>query len=218
MAENSVKIVSIDTIRKRSKKQTQKPPTESPIFGKGLTDQVMRELKERFSLTMTEEDYRNKAIFLLMSKTGLRAKETVSLRFSGIFKAPSGENLIQYVRKGGKKGYSVLSEEIITAVKAYHNAANIISDHFFLSRPKRHQKTRTPLTTRSLQRIVNSWNVVTCTGKTAHPHSIRHTVGQKLLEKAGSIAAQKVLGHSTPITTSKFYTKPYFDGSSYLEW
>ncbi|MBE8355692.1 site-specific recombinase, partial [Leptospira interrogans serovar Pomona] len=34
----------------------------------------------------------------------------------------------------------------------------------------------------------------------------------------GSIAAQKVLGHSTPVTTSKFYTKPYFDGSKFLTW
>lgn len=219
MSENTAKIIELNSILKKKKGKSQRPPVgESPIFGKGMTDEVMRELKERFTFPMTEEDYRNKAIFLLMSKTGLRAKETVSLRFSGIFKASSGENLIQYVRKGGKKGYSVLSEEIITAVKAYHSIANIISDHFFLSRPKRHQKTRTPLTTRSLQRIVNSWNVKTCIGRTAHPHAIRHTVGQKLLEKAGSIAAQKVLGHSTPITTSKFYTKPYFDGSSYLEW
>ncbi|EMO58392.1 site-specific recombinase, phage integrase family [Leptospira santarosai str. CBC1416] len=178
----------------------------------------MRELKERFSNAVTEEDCRNKAIFTLMSKTGLGAKEVTSLRFSDILKGPSGEILIRFRKKGGKNGYSVLSEEILTAIRDYHSVIAVVSDLFFLSRPKRHQKQRTPLTTRSLQRIINSWNVQTCHGKKSHPHAIRHTVGQKLLEKVGSIAAQKVLGHSTPLTTSKFYTKPYFDGSAYLDW
>ncbi|EMM77309.1 site-specific recombinase, phage integrase family [Leptospira santarosai str. 2000030832] len=178
----------------------------------------MKELFDRFSTPVMEEDYRNKALLILISRTGLRAKEVVSLRFSNLLNGPSGEILIQYVKKGGKKGYSVLSEEILSIIRAYHKAYNIESDYFFLSRPKRHQKQRTQLTTRSLQRIINSWNVTTCQGKKAHPHAIRHTVGQKLLEMAGSIAAQKVLGHSNPITTSKFYTKPYFDGSSYLKW
>ncbi|OMI16993.1 tyrosine-type recombinase/integrase [Leptospira weilii] len=218
MKQNTAKVIEIEAIRIQSKRKSSKASSEHTAFYKGFTDEVMRELFDRFSKPITEEDYRNRALFILISKTGLRAKEVISLRFTNLLKGPSGEILIQYVKKGGKKGFSVLSEEILSIIRAYHEVSNIVSDNFFLSRPKRHQKQRTQLTTRSLQRIINSWNVTTCQGRKAHPHAIRHTVGQKLLETVGSIAAQKVLGHSNPNTTSKFYTKPYFDGSSYLKW
>ncbi len=218
VSEKNYKIIEID-FKKRKKRKTVRDSYDSDSgFYKGFTDITMRELKVRFSNPVSEEDYRNRAIFTLIGKTGLRAKEVISLKFSNLLKGPSEEILIKYVKKGGRNGFSVLSEEILRAIREYHQFIDVVSDHFLLSRPKRNQTTRTPLTTRSLQRIINAWNVKTCQGKNSHPHAIRHTVGQKLLETAGSIAAQKVLGHSNPITTSKFYTKPYFDGSSYLNW
>lgn len=217
VAANLKKIVSIESVRKRRGRGSGGPPPP-PMFGKGLTDESMRELTRRFSKPKTEEDYRNRAIFTILSKTGLRAKELVSLRFSNLVKAPTGETLITFTRKGGKLGFSVLPEASLKAVREYHKKFNIKSDLFFLSRPKRNQSTRTSLTTRSLQRIIGDWNVTTCQGRKVHPHALRHTVGQKMLDKAGSIAAQKVLGHSSPITTAKFYTKPFLDGSEYLEW
>ncbi|EQA43996.1 site-specific recombinase, phage integrase family [Leptospira broomii serovar Hurstbridge str. 5399] len=126
--------------------------------------------------------------------------------------------MIEYTAKGGKTKYAVLTNEILKAIKKYHKIIEIKSDYFFLSRPKRNQTSRTLLTTRSLQRIVNSWNEKTCQGKLVHPHAIRHSVGQRLLEKAGSIAAQKALDPSSPITTAKFYAQPYFDGPAHLTW
>ncbi|PJZ47552.1 tyrosine-type recombinase/integrase [Leptospira saintgironsiae] len=217
VAVNFKKIVSIESARKRKKGGSGGPPSP-PMFGKGLTNESMRELTRRFSKPKTEEDYRNRAIFSILSKTGLRAKELVSLRFSNLVKAPTGETLITFTRKGGKLGFSVLPEESLQAVREYHGILNIKSDIFFLSRPKRNQSTRTPLTTRSLQRIIGAWDVTTCQGRKVHPHALRHTVGQRMLDKAGSIAAQKVLGHSSPVTTAKFYTKPFLDGSEYLDW
>ncbi|WP_413790051.1 tyrosine-type recombinase/integrase [Leptospira santarosai] len=64
------------------------------------------ELVRQFSDPKTERDYRNRALLLLMSKTGLRAKEIVSLKFSQLFQAPSGEMLISYI-----KGTSIKSEK-----------------------------------------------------------------------------------------------------------
>ncbi|MEI7014075.1 tyrosine-type recombinase/integrase [Leptospira licerasiae] len=217
VAANFKKIVSIESVRKRRGRGSGGPPPP-PMFGKGLTDESMRELTRRFSKPKTEEDYRNRAIFSILSKTGLRAKELVSLRFSNLTKAPSGETLVTFIRKGGRFGFAVIPEDSLQAVKKYHSTFEIQSDMFFLSRPKRNQTGRTALTTRSLQRIVSSWDVMTCQGKKVHPHALRHTVGQRMLDKAGSIAAQKVLGHSSPVTTAKFYTKPFIDGSEYLEW
>ncbi|MGJ4747302.1 tyrosine-type recombinase/integrase [Leptospira sp. SA-E8] len=218
ISPNFKKIVNIDSARKKKKGGYGGPPASPPMFGKGLTDQTMKSLYNRFSKPKTEEDHRNRALFSILSKTGLRAKEVVSLRFSNLVKAPTGETLITFTRKGGKLGFAVLPEESLKTIREYHSAFEIQSDMFFLSRPKRNQTARTALTTRSLQRIVSSWDVTTCQGKKIHPHALRHTVGQKMLDKAGSIAAQKVLGHSSPITTAKFYTKPFVDGSEYLKW
>lgn len=188
------------------------------VFGKGLLDDDIRNLKIRFSKPKSEEDFRNRALLSVMTKTGLRAKELVSLKFSKLIQAPSGENLVTYIRKGRRIAYSVIPDESLNYIKSYHKKFGIDSDYFFLSRPGRNQTRRSNLTTRGLQLIVNSWGVRTCAGKLVHPHALRHTVGAKLLETSGSIAAQKVLGHSTPVTTSKFYTKPYFDGSKFLTW
>ncbi|TGL50819.1 site-specific integrase [Leptospira wolffii] len=193
-------------------------PESGVMLGKGLTDQTMSELTHKFSNPTTEREFRNRALFSLMSKTGLRAKEIVSLKFSKLFQAPSGELLITYIKKGGRRGFSVIAEETLIFLQEYHSRFTEKQDYFFLSLPRRYQSTRSNLSTRGLQLIVNSWGVRTCSGKIVHPHSIRHALGAKLLETAGSIAAQKVLGHSTPVTTSKYYTKPYFDASKFISW
>ncbi|EIE01355.1 MULTISPECIES: tyrosine-type recombinase/integrase [Leptospira] len=203
---------------RRSKGPRDSEPETGIMLGKGLTDQTMVELTRKFSTPVTERDFRNRALFSLMSKTGLRAKEIVSLRFSQLFQSPSSEMLITYIKKGGRRGFSVIAEETLLFLKEYHSWFKEKHDYFILSLSGRNQSARSNLSTRGLQLIVNSWGVTTCSGRLVHPHSLRHTLGAKLLETAGSIAAQKVLGHSTPVTTSKYYTKPYFDASKFLTW
>ncbi|MCR1795583.1 tyrosine-type recombinase/integrase [Leptospira sp. id769339] len=213
---NVVNIIEFRSRRRMGPKNSD--PESGVMLGKGLTDQTMIELIRRFSEPITERDFRNRALLSLMSKTGLRAKEIVSLKFSHLFQAPSGEMLISYTKKGGRTGISVISEETLEFIREYHSFIGESHDFFFLSLPSRNQAARCNLSTRGLQLIVNSWKVRTCSGRLVHPHALRHTTGAKLLETSGSIAAQKVLGHSTPVTTSKYYTKPYFDGSKYLTW
>ncbi|WP_061216249.1 tyrosine-type recombinase/integrase [Leptospira santarosai] len=202
---------------KKRRDQDKRSSVETSIF-KGLTDESVRTLIEKFSSPKTEAEYRNRALLSLMLMTGMRAAEIVSLRFSKLLKAPTNETIISYIKKGGRIAYSVLPDETLNFIREYHAHINIESDYFFLSMPMRNQTNRSNLRTRGLQKIVNSWGEKTCAGKLIHPHSLRYTVGSRLLEAAGSIAAQKVLGHSTPVTTSKYYTKPYFDGSKFLIW
>ncbi|WP_423242914.1 tyrosine-type recombinase/integrase [Leptospira interrogans] len=188
------------------------------MFGKGLTDETMKYLTHKFQNPATERDYRNRAIFLILSQTALRAKEAVNLRFSDLLKAPTNETLARYVKKGGRIAYSVISENCLKAVQEYHSKFDLKSDYFFLSLPRRNQNWRSNLSTRGLQLIVNSWNVKTCSGRISHPHCFRHTAGNKLLSTSGSIAVQKVLGHSSVETGSRYYLNPYYDGSKHLTW
>ncbi|WP_078127686.1 tyrosine-type recombinase/integrase [Leptospira alexanderi] len=212
------KIIDFVTYKNNRNRTLVDTSNEYSMFGKGLTDETMSYLTRKFSNPISERDYRNLAIFLILSQTALRAKEAVNLRFSDLLKAPTNETLARYVKKGGRIAYSVISESCLKAVREYHSKFDLKSDYFFLSLPRRNQNWRSNLSTRGLQIIVNSWNVITCLGKLVHPHSFRHTAGTKLLETSGSIAAQLTLGHSSPITTSRYYTKRYYNASTHLIW
>ncbi|WP_061230798.1 tyrosine-type recombinase/integrase [Leptospira weilii] len=212
------KIIDFVTYKNKRKRTTEDATTDYSMFGKGLSDETMSYLTKKFANPTSERDYRNRAIFLILSQTALRAKEAVNLKFSDLLKAPTNETLAKYVKKGGRIAYSVISESCLKAVQEYHSKFDLKSDYFFLSLPLRNQNWRSNLSTRGLQIIVNSWNVITCLGKLVHPHSFRHTAGNKLLETSGSIAAQLTLGHSSPITTSKYYTKRYYNASEHLTW
>ncbi|TGM09683.1 site-specific integrase [Leptospira yasudae] len=193
-------------------------PESGLMLGKGLTDQTMIDLIKKFSDPISERDYRNRALLNLMYLTALRAKEIVSLRFSDLFLAPSGETLISYTKKGGKMAFAVIAEETLNFIREYHSRFEGNHDHFFLSLPRGNQKERSNITTRGLQLIVNSWNVRTCSKKLIHPHSLRHTAASKLMDLAGSGAVQKLLNHASPNTSLLFYTKPYFNASKFLKW
>ncbi|EKJ85681.1 integrase/recombinase XerC [Leptospira meyeri] len=188
------------------------------MVGKGLTDVSMRELAYKFENPKSEREFRNKVIFLLASTTGLRAKELVSLRYSGLIQSPEGDLLIKYVMKGGKTGFSVLSQNILEEVRKYHAFIGEKTDLFILSMPLKNGKARSQLSTRGLQLIINDWGVNTASGKKIHPHALRHTVAQKTFDIFGSIATQKILGHSSANTTSNYYTRPYFNAGSVLSW
>ncbi len=189
------------------------------MFGRGLLDETMSELELRFQNPKTEREYRDRAIFLVMSRTGLRAAEVCALSFSQQVRLPGNRVAFSYTKKGGRTAYAIPGEQALHAVREYHRLAGIESDAFFLSLPNRAKRNaRNRLGVRGLQKIVGAWNVQTATGRKIHPHALRHSVGAKLLETAGSIAAQKTLGHSSPRTTSAFYTPPFFDGSAHLRW
>lgn len=189
------------------------------MFGKGLTDSDMAELTARFADPSTEAEHRDRALFLVMSSTGLRAAEVLRLKWSDAVKTPEGKEGFWYVRKGGRTLLTIPSPQALEAVRAYHAAAGIEADRFFHSLPNRAKANeRTPLTTRSLQRIVNAWNVTTASRRKVHPHALRHTVLQRVHDREGSIAAQMKGGHSSMVTTSRHYVRPYHDGTQHLDW
>lgn len=193
-------------------------PSIGQMVGKGLTDATMRELALKFTNPQSEREIRDRLIFLLASSTGLRARELVGLRFSNIAYSPEGEILVKYRKKGGKFGFTVISRQVFEDISQYQNHIGEKSDYFLLSLPKKKNGKRSPLSTRGLQWIVNSWDVKTASGKRIHPHALRHTVAQKTFDHFGSIATQKLLGHSSANTTSNYYTRPYFNAGSVLNW
>ncbi len=192
---------------------------EGALFGKGLPDATVRELIEQFSEPLDERTFRDRAILFVALKTALRAQELVQLRWSQIMETPEGEILFRFLGKGSKVRYAAPGIQALAYVRDYHERFLRNSDHLFLSMPDRGKSNqRHPLSTRGLQKIVAAWGKVTCSGRSVHPHALRHTAVQKAMDLGESILAQKLAGHSSPTTTSKFYTRPYVDASSILEW
>ncbi|XDD51629.1 tyrosine-type recombinase/integrase [Leptospira sp. WS92.C1] len=212
------KVVELNKYRNKYSRDSKYPvQAEGSYFGKGLADETMKELSKRFSNPSSEMEHRNRCLFLVLSTTGMRAKEVVSLRFSNILKAPSGETLVSYIRKGGRLSYSVISDKVLDSLKAYHNLFDSNSDYFFLSCPGRNRAPRRPLSTRGLQKIVNSWNVKTCAGKLIHVHSLRHSLAQKLMDTGGGLVCSTALKHASMATT-RFYIRPFVSIEHYLDW
>ncbi|MCR1795588.1 site-specific integrase [Leptospira sp. id769339] len=156
---------------------------EPILFSNGnwIPEETLQKLREDFSSPTTEEEYRNRALLIVLTELGLLAKEIVSLRLSDISKDPSKQFSIEFIGKCGKRKSAPISEHCLKAVLEYHEKFEIDSDYFFVSRPGKSFKGRTNISTRALQYIVNSWNVRTISGKLIHPQSLRNTLGQRLL-------------------------------------
>ena len=158
-----------------------------------------------------------------MLKTGLRAQAIVDAKFSDIIKSPQGEIILRYGKKGGEDALIGIGDKqnskLLDYIKEYHQFAGVQSDYFFLSLPT-NARAHTPITTRGLQNIINTWGVKTLRGKEVHPHAMRHTNLQKISDTHGLGTAQKAAGHSNIKTTSKYYTKNYVNSANILdkEW
>lgn len=202
-------------------------------FGRGISASDMRRLEEYFDHPVTEKDFRDRAIYLISSRTGLRTSEIAHLKWSDEIRTPEGGSAFVYRKKGGKQGFTAPGEQALQAVRDYHTKMGIASDWFFLSLPNRAlEGRRTRITDRSLSRIVHGWGEAlqietmrprlnTHTGeptRALHLHGLRHTVLQKVFETMGSVGVQKVGGHSSPSTAAKFYLRPFVDASAVLQW
>ncbi|MBL8020740.1 MAG: tyrosine-type recombinase/integrase [Leptospirales bacterium] len=189
------------------------------MLGRGITHDVVQSLNNKFQSPETEREFRDRAIFVFLTRTALRAHELVSLKWSAMIQTPEGDEVFQYRKKGGRDAFTAPGKKAIRAVREYHDAFGIQSDFLFVSLPGRNLRERHGLSTRSLQKIVNTWNVKTSAGKMIHPHALRHTAAQRAFDKAGSLAAQKLCGHSSPAITSAFYTRPYLSNvEELLDW
>lgn len=148
---------------------------------------------------------RDSAILEMLFSTGLRVSELTGLKIDGV-------NLKQdefTVRgKGGKTRVVFLSERAKVRLKAYLDKRVDTSPYLFVShdRAKRRREASTPLSPRSVQRLVERSALAAGVTKRITPHTLRHTFATDLLRNGADIrAVQSMLGHAS-ITTTQVYT------------
>ena len=146
---------------------------------------------------------RDKAILELFFSTGLRVSELCSLNTDTDF------SLEQFsIRgKGGKVRVVFLSEAAKTALNKYLKARQDMNDALFVQIGKEIKtKEPSPLTRRSIERIVKHYAVKAGIGKKVTPHVIRHSFATDLLSNGADLrSVQMLLGHAS-ITTTQIYT------------
>lgn len=157
---------------------------------------------------------RDKALLELLFCTGLRVSELAKLKKEDI-------NLLRdeftVTGKGRKNRVVFLSEQAIYWLKRYLTARGDMNPFMFVSHDKNKkarlvsvkgklQEEEAPLTSRSIQRIVQKYTKIAGITKPVTPHTLRHTFATDLLQNGADIrSVQSMLGHSS-ITTTQVYT------------
>ncbi len=163
--------------------------------------------------------YRDKAILETLFSTGLRVSE-----LAGLLKEQVNlkEDEFSVRGKGKKLRVVFLSDQAKYWLKKYLEARGDVNPYLFVSHDKAHKKTKViktknnraeenksdaePLTTRSIQRIVQKYTKAAGITKPVTPHTLRHSFATDLLQNGADIrSVQTMLGHSS-ITTTQIYT------------
>jgi len=157
---------------------------------------------------------RDKAILETLFSTGLRVSELCSLPRE--INLESDEYSIR--GKGEKVRVVFLSEEAKRSIKNYLNKRNDLDDALFvqvseIKEKKTESKNKnkkldeaTPLTPRSVQRIIKHYAIKAGISKKVTPHVVRHMFATDLLSNGADLrSVQMLLGHAN-ISTTQIYT------------
>jgi site-specific recombinase XerD len=150
------------------------------------------------------KDVRDKAILELLFSTGLRVSELCSLGSDIDLSTPE----LSIRGKGGKIRVVFISPEARDAVKKYLKERKDMSDALFVQIDTGSKKGKdvSPLTRRSVERIVKAHAIKAGISKKVTPHVMRHMFATDLLGNGADLrSVQALLGHSSIVTT-QIYT------------
>lgn len=171
-------------------------PKLSSRLPKVLTLDEVNEILN-FDMTITE-----KAVFELLYAAGLRVSELANLELNNV---DLKSRYVRCIGKGSKERIVPIGKKAQAAVSEYLKEReyiliknNIKSKYLFL---KENGKN---LTRQDIYKFIR--NVTEKIGKSASPHTIRHTFATHLIENGADLrVVQELLGHSD-VSTTQLYT------------
>lgn len=151
--------------------------------------------------------FRDKAILELLFSTGLRVSELAKLKIENI-NLKRDEFSVR--GKGGKVRVVFISDQAKYWVQQYLDSRTDTSPFLFIAHDRaqtaRDEKTVAPITSRSIERMVEKYGKAAGIMKKITPHTLRHSYATDLLRNGADIrSVQSMLGHSS-ITTTQIYT------------
>ncbi len=148
----------------------------------------------------TRKPYRDKAIFELLYATGIRCSELVMIKFSDL---DLEHKIIRIIGKGKKERIALFGQKAKDILLAYlsHERIPMKDPHERLFINYRNE----PLTTRSIQRIIEMFRKFLKIKRIITPHKIRHSFATHLLHQGTDLRiVQELLGHKTLASTEKY--------------
>jgi site-specific recombinase XerD len=147
-------------------------------------------------------DRRDRAMFLLMLRCGLRVGEIRDLSVGDLYLKPSPASLPRLWVRGKRDAYRVvyLSHQALGTLNAWlQNRPSVVSQAVFLNRSKRRfSVTGIQLRLAHYCREAGVW--ITC-------HQLRHTFGRHMTDAGMPLTSiQKLLGHKR-LRTTQIYTR-----------
>jgi len=147
-------------------------------------------------------ELRDLAILHTLFSTGLRVSELVKLQKDDI---SHKRQEISIIGKGGKSRIVFLSSSAEDNIKKYLSKRKDTDPHLFVNHYRKHHQT-SPLTPRSIQRIIKKMAKKTGIAKSITPHTLRHSFATDLLINGADLrSVQSLLGHSS-VTSTQIYT------------
>jgi integrase/recombinase XerC len=145
---------------------------------------------------------RDRAALELLYATGMRVSEMVKLSLHDI---DLTEGEARVFGKGRKERIVLLGSHSIEAIKRYISQARSKLNKKGLKQLLI-SREGTPLTERSVQRLVSFYVKKTGIGRKVTPHTLRHTFATHLLGGGADLrTVQELLGHSS-LSTTQMYT------------
>jgi site-specific recombinase XerD len=157
-------------------------------------------------------DLRDKAILEILFSSGLRVSELCKLHRDDINmkKKVVGPTEFSVRGKGKKVRLVFLSERASHWLREYLDRRVDVSPWMFVRMDKAAasagKRDEEPMTTRSVERLMEKYKAIAGIAKHVTPHTLRHTFATDLLSNDADIrSVQTMLGHSS-ITTTQVYT------------
>jgi integrase/recombinase XerC len=194
--ENHVKINPFAKVR------TPKLEKKLPVF---LEETEINELLEQPDQSNLL-GLRDKAILEFLYATGCRVSELAGLTLDRV---DLGNQYALLLGKGHKERLVPIGHPCIRALEAYLNKSrNLLMEKFQVEEHEHIfvNSRGTPLTDRSVRRILDKYISQMSLHKHISPHSIRHTFATHLLEHGADLrSVQELLGHAS-LSTTQIYT------------
>ena len=147
---------------------------------------------------------RDRAIVHMLFSTGLRVSELANLKIDQINLKKSDFTV---KGKGSKHRIVFLSDKAREYLKAYLHARKDTSPYLFVGHDRaKGSRKAMPVSSRTVQRVIERFASEAGITKKITPHSLRHTFATDLLENGADLrSVQEMLGHES-ITTTQIYT------------
>lgn len=194
--ENLVKVNPFSKVR------TPKLEKKLPAF----LEEVEIDLLLRAPDTSKELGKRDRAILEFLYSTGCRVSELTGLTLSRV---DLGNRFALLLGKGNKERLVPLGHPCVAAMQAYLTGCRKPLMTKYQVKPHAYvfvNSRGTPLTARSVRRILDHYVEQIALDKKISPHTIRHTFATHLLDHGADLrSVQELLGHAS-LSTTQIYT------------